>query len=85
MFHRPMNAPALMEGVTHFAQSHAALTIGIVAVVGVLTYLKPKEMFKLLLAALVLGAIVYVVMLLIDLTSTGIEESTKFLGKPKVK
>lgn len=77
-----MNSGALTDGITHFVQNHAALTVGIVAVFGVLAYLKPKEMFKLTLAVLAIGAIVYIGMFLIELTSTGIDETTKFLGAP---
>lgn len=72
----------MTSSVTNFVQNHAALVIGIVTVFGVLTYLKPKEMFKLTMAVLVLGAIVFVGMFLVDLTSTGIDETNKFMGNP---
>ena len=75
-----MDSGTLTSSVTNFVQNHAALAIGIVTVFGVLTYLKPKEMFKLTMAVLVLGAIVFVGMFLVDLTSTGIDETNKFMG-----
>ena len=74
-----------MESAIHFVQGHAVLASAIVAVLGVLIYLKPKEMFKLTLAVCALAAIAYVITFLVDLTSTGIGESKKFLSTPKTK
>jgi hypothetical protein len=80
-----MNIETLIGSVISYLQNHAVLAIGIVAVLGVLVYLKPKEMFKLTLAVMALGAIVYLGMFLVDLTSTGMDVTSKFLGSPNVK
>ncbi len=42
-------------------------------------------MFKLASAGLVVGAIIYVLSFLVDLTSRGIDEAEKFTTTPNVK
>lgn len=63
-------------------QSHPVLAIVVVAVFGIFAYLKPKPVFKLMALALVIGAVGYIVSFLVDLTSTGIDETKNFMGRP---
>lgn len=63
-------------------QSHPILAILIVAAFGLFAYVKPKPVFKLMAVVLVIGAIGYVVSFLVDLTSTGIDETTTFVSDP---
>jgi hypothetical protein len=66
-----------------FIQSHPILAIFIIVAFGISAYLKPKPMFKLMAVVLVIGAMGYVVSFLVDLTSTGIDETTNFMSKPE--
>ena len=63
-------------------RNHHILAIAIVAVLAVLVYLKPKPMFQLVGIVLLIGAIGYVVSFLAHLTSTGIDNTTSFMGNP---
>ena len=62
--------------------NHLLLAIVVIAVFAALVYLKPKPMFKLVGVVLLIGAIGYVVSVLVDLTSTGIDHTTAFMGNP---
>lgn len=66
-----------------FVQNYPILAIIIIAAFGIWTYLKPKPVFKLLTVVLVIGALGYVVSFLVNLTSTGIDETTTFMSNPE--
>lgn len=68
-----------------FFRDHTLWAILIVLVIGALLYWKPKDMFKLAMAGAVVGAIIYVLSFLVDLTSRGIDETDKFTSTPDVK
>ena len=70
---------------TKYLQGHPLMGAGAVLALIVLVYLKPKAVFKLAVAAMILVAVLYVGSFLIDLTSTGIHEQDKFLSDPHLK
>lgn len=71
----------VMTGWINLIQAHLMLALAVVLGVAVVAYFKPKQMFKLLGAAIIVVAVVYVLSFLVNLTSTGIDETTKFLDR----
>jgi hypothetical protein len=80
-----MDIDSLLEACTGFFRDQTLWALLISLVIGALIYWKPKDMFKLVLAGLTLGAIIYVFSFLIDLTSRGIDDSKKFSNTPKIE
>lgn len=71
-----------LDNMLELFQKHQILAIALVVVFGILVYKKPKPMFQLMGAVLIIGAIGYVVSILVDLTSTGIDHTTALMGNP---
>jgi xanthine/uracil permease len=71
-----------LDNMLELFQKHQILAIALVVVFGILVYKKPKPMFQLMGAVLIIGAIGYVVSILVDLTSTGIDHTTAFTSNP---
>ncbi len=71
-----------MQVVLDFISAHPYITGGILAAAGLLCYFKLKLVLKAVGAALILGAIAYVLLFIFNLTSTGIENREKFLSDP---
>lgn len=71
-----------LDSLIELFQEHQLLAIVVIVVFAALVYLKPKPMFKLVGVVLLIGAIGYVVSVLVDLTSTGIDHTTAFMGNP---
>jgi cytochrome c biogenesis factor len=80
-----MDIDSLVESGASFFNDHTLWAVLIALVVGALIYWKPKDMFKLAGACLAVGAIIYVLSFLVDLTSQGIDEAQKFATTPDVK
>ncbi len=80
-----MNIDYLFESAASFFRDHTLWAVLIALVIGALIYWKPKDMFKLASAGLVVVAIVYVLSFLVDLTSRGIDETEKFTTTPDIK
>ena len=79
-----MDTDYLVESGVSFFRDHTLWTVLIALVIGTLIYWKPKGMFKLASACLVVGAIIYILSFLVDLTSRGIDETKKFTTTPDV-
>ncbi len=79
-----MEPGKLIDSWLDFFSSHTIFAIAIIVALGILAYLKPKVMFKLVIVVLAIGAIVYVISFIVDLTSTGIDEKYKFISNPKI-
>jgi amino acid transporter len=77
-----MNFENLVQATQDFITAHPYITGAILAVVGVLSYFKLKLILKAVTACLILGIIVYVVLFLVNLASTGVENTEEFLGHP---
>ncbi len=80
-----MDIDYLVESGVSFSRDHTLWAVLIALVIGALIYWKPKDMLKLVSAGLVVGAIIYVLSFLVDLTSRGINEVEKFTTTPDVK
>ena len=80
-----MGIESLVADTVDFFREHrfwaAAAVLAIVAFV----YFKPKQSFKLSMAVLTLGAIIYVSSLLIDVTSEGIDRANAFTSTPRIE
>lgn len=63
-------------------RNHQILAIASVVVFAVLVYFKPKPMFQLVGVVLLIGAMGYVISFLVDLTSTGMDHTSTFMGNP---
>ena len=77
-----MGLEALMQGGFDLISDHIYIAGAILAAVAVLAYFKIKLVLKAILACLVIGAIAYVVLFIVDTTSTGIENREKLLDQP---
>lgn len=75
----------LLETVATFGSEHTLWAVLILAAVGIFVYWKPKDSIKVVLATMTLGAIIYVLSFLVDLTSRGIDDSKKFTNTPNVE
>ena len=80
-----MDIQSLIESGMNFFREHTLWAALALLVIGALFYWRPKGMFRLLAAGLVLGAIIYILSFLVDLTSRGIDEAQKFKDSPKIK
>ncbi len=72
----------MLETALNFITVHPYATGAILAVVGVLSYFKLKIVLKAVTACLIFGAIVYVVLFIVNLASTGMGNTEKLLGNP---
>lgn len=79
-----MGPENVVTGLIDFIYSHLLLAAAIGVVVAIFAFLRPKQMFKLAVAAAIVAAIVYVISFAATLTSTGINETNKFTGRPHV-
>ena len=80
-----MDISSLVDGGMSFFREHTFWGILAVAATGTFTYWQRKTMFKVALAGLAVGAIIYVLSFLLDLTSRGIDETDKFKSAPNVE
>ena len=80
-----MDVSNLVDSGIGFFRDHTYWAALVVLSIGALFYWKPKDMFKLAMAGLALGAIIYVATFLVDLTSRGISETGKFTATPDGK
>lgn len=80
-----MDIDHFVESGVSFFRDHTLWAVLIALVIGALIYRKPKSMFKLASAGLVVGAIIFVLSFLVDLTSRGIDDAEKFTTTPDVK
>jgi O-antigen ligase len=80
-----MDIGNLVDNGISFFRDHTLWAILTVLVIGILIYWKPKDMFKLSVAGAVVGAIIFVLSFLVDLTSRGMDETEKFTDSPAVK
>ncbi len=64
-------------------QSHPALGIAALAVLGVLFFIRPQEMFKLVGFCLFLAVVFYVLFLLIDTLSSGSQQKDTMINKSR--
>lgn len=77
-----MRFEALMQAGLDLIADHTYISGAILAAAAVLAYFKIRLVLKAILACLVIGAIAYVVLFIVDLTSTGMESREKFLDQP---
>jgi len=77
-----MSPENLTQGALDLVAAYPYVTGAMAAAVGVFAYFKLKLVLKMLVACLALGAIAYVILFIVDLTSTGIESTEKFLDRP---
>ena len=79
-----MDVNLSVESGLNFFRDHALWSALIALGIGALVYWKPKGMLRLAAACLVLGAVIYVLSFLVDLTSQGIDKAEKFTTTPHV-
>jgi hypothetical protein len=72
----------LVRGGLDYFSAHPYVAIAILAVVAVAAYFKFKLVIKMIMACLILAAIAYVLIFLINLTSTGIDNTGKLRDSP---
>jgi heme A synthase len=69
------------SGLDYFS-AHPYVTAALLVVVAVLAYFNFKIVLKAIFACMILAAIAYVVLFLVSLTSTGMDNTEKFLDNP---
>ena len=74
-----------VNGWIDLVHSHQALVIAIGVGLVVFAYFKPKLMFKLAGGIGIIIAVAYVISFLANLTSSGIQETTKLTNSPDVR
>ena len=74
-----------VDGWIDLVHSHQALVIAIGVGLVVFAYFKPKLMFKLAGGIGIIIAVAYVISFLANLTSSGIQETTKLTNSPDVR
>jgi len=74
-----------VDGWIDLVHSHQALAVAIGVGLVVFAYFKPKLVFKLAGGIGIILAIVYVISFLVNLTSSGIQETTKLTDRPDVR
>jgi hypothetical protein len=72
-----------MQDVLGLISDHTYIAGAILAAVAVLAYFTLKLVLKVITASLAIGAIAYVLLFIVDLTSTGMESTEKFRDQPK--
>lgn len=80
-----MDVDNLLGAATDFFREHTLWAVLVLTAIGTFVYWKPKDSFRVVLAAMTLGAIIYVLSFLVDLTSRGIDGSRQFTTTPKVE
>ncbi len=76
-----MNIETLIAAVIDFYHNYPIPAAAIVVGMGITTFIKPKEIFKLLLVGLAIGVILYLASFMADSTSTGIEQKNTLTHK----
>lgn len=76
-----MNIETLIAAGIAFFQNYPIPAVAIVVVIAVIAFIKPKEIFKLLLVGLAIGVILYIVSFMVDSTSIGIEQKNTLIQK----
>lgn len=71
-----------LDSLIELFGNHQFLAIALVVGFAVLVYFKPKPMFQLVGVVLAIGAIGYVISFLVDLTSTGVDNTNSFMSNP---
>jgi len=78
-----MALESLTNTVLDFITAHPYITGGILAVVGLLTYFKLKVVLKAITTCLILGGVAYLILFVVNLATTGIQNTEKLLSEPK--
>ena len=76
-----MDFAELISAGINFFQTQTLIAIIIIGVLGILFYLKPKAMFKLVALTLAFVAVFYILSLMGDVTSTGISQKREMVDK----
>jgi len=74
-----------VDGWIDLVHSHQAFAIAIAVGLVVFAYFKPKLVFKLAGGIGIIIAVAYVISFLANLTSSGIQETTKLTDRPDVR
>lgn len=77
-----MSPENLTQDALDLVAAYPYVTGAVAAVVGVSAYFRLRLVLKMLVSCLAIGAIAYVILFIVDLTSTGIEGREKLLGQP---
>lgn len=80
-----MKREGYADGWLDLVHSHQTLAIIVGAGLVLFAYFKPKLMFKLVGGVGIIVVIVYVISFFADLTSRGIQETTKFADRPHTR
>ena len=78
-----MDFNTLIEKCQFYFQSHTAIALALIAAICLFGYLKPNIFFKLLMLALFLGVVLYIVTLIGESATTGLEQKDQMMHKSK--
>jgi len=72
----------MLDSAIEFFQNETIWASTILVGLAALTYWKPKDMLKVTFIVFAAGALIFVGSFLVDLTSSGIDETRKFTSNP---
>ena len=78
-----MDFNTLFERCQYYFQNNSIVALAIIAALALFGYLKPKAFFKVLMLALILGGVLYIISLLGESTTTGIQQKDQMMYKSK--
>jgi len=76
-----MNLEELIKMGTDFYYDQPYIIIGIIAVLLILLFLRPKHLLKLMILFLIVGAVFYIFSLIGEATLTGVLQKGKMVNK----
>lgn len=65
----------------YWSKSEPIIAIGILVVIAIICYFKPKAMLKVLALFLAVGVLIYILSLFKDVTSTGMSQKETMIEK----
>ena len=76
-----MSLSEIINSIHTFIVYQPYISMGIAAALGILIYVKPKEVLKILFIFLVLGAVVYILYMIFGATESGLLNKDKMIYK----
>jgi len=78
-----MTIENLLALARNFYATHTALALGILAFLALVTFLRPKEMFKLYITLLLLAAALYMISLFAGTVKSGSSQKDRMIYKTR--
>lgn len=77
----PMDVNGIINFFHRFIVFHPFIAMGIAAGLGILIYIKPKEILKVIFISMAIAAVCYILYCLLGATESGYFQKTKMINK----